>query len=196
MTNSVDAYGGLSTYLSNLAKQHDPAVDVSFSGQIAANGPKPVFFSLPGPDSTDKANLERELAALAARIQYLEAKANVVDHGTFPMTPGEPANSAFLYAPAAVSASRNGGPPGRRGSNKEQRASWVSNWLAAKESNGDGQAPSAELTDEQLNYLRDHVNKQADQIKNQREHIDNLRSEVNQQLSNQNTAFEHGIEAP
>jgi osomolarity two-component system sensor histidine kinase NIK1 len=194
MSTSVESYGGLSTYLSNLAKQHDPAIDGSFSGQIAANGPKAMSFSLPGPDSTDKASVERELAALAARIQYLEAKANVVDHNTFPMTPGEPANSAFLYAPVAVPASRNGGPPGRRGSNKEQRASWVSNWLAAKESNGDGQAPSAELTEEQLNYLRDHVNKQADQIKNQREHIDNLSAEVNKQLSNQNTAFEHGIE--
>ncbi|KAF2788517.1 two-component histidine kinase [Melanomma pulvis-pyrius CBS 109.77] len=195
MSTPVVSYGGLSTYLSNLAKQHDPVHDVSFGGQIAANGPKSISLSLPGPDSPDKANAERELAALAARIQYLEAKANVVDNNTFPMTPGEPANSAFLYAPVATAAaSRNGGPPGRRGSNKEQRASWVSNWLAARESNGDPQAPSAELTDEQLNYLRDHVNKQADQIKNQREHIDNLSAEVNKQLSNQNTAFEHGIE--
>jgi osomolarity two-component system sensor histidine kinase NIK1 len=42
--------------------------------------------------------------------------------------------------------------------------------------------------------LRSPRNKQADQIKNQREHIDNLSSEVNKQLSNQNTAFAHGIE--
>ena len=194
MSTAVGSYAGLSKYLSNLAKQHDPAADVSFSGQIAANGPKSFALALPGPDTPDKADLERELAALTARVQYLEAKANVVDNNTFPMTPGEPANSAFLYSPAATPSSRNGGPLGRRSSNKEQRASWVSNWLAAKETNGDSETASAELTEGQLNYLRDHVNKQADQIKNQREHIDNLSAEVNKQLSSQNTAFEHGIE--
>jgi len=189
-----DTYQGLSNFVRNLASQHDPGLDASFRAQIATNGAKQNAVSLPGPDSADKAALERELAALAARVHYLEAKANVVQNHTFPITPGEPTGAPFLYAPSSVPATRNGSAFGRRGSYKEQRATWVSNWLAAKEPNGDSEAPAAALTEEQLNYLRDHLNKQADQIKNQREHIDNLSAEVNKQLSNQNMAFEHGIE--
>jgi osomolarity two-component system sensor histidine kinase NIK1 len=190
---TAETYQGLAAFVKNLARQHDPAHDASFRAQIAANGVKQSPVALHGPESAEKAALEAELAALAARVQYLEAKANVVDNNTFPMTPGEPTGSQFLYAPS-VSTPRNGSQTGRRGSYKEKRATWVSNWLAAKEPNGDSEAPAAALTEEQLNYLRDHLNKQADQIKNQREHIDNLSSEVNKQLSNQNMAFEHGIE--
>ncbi|KAF2731612.1 two-component osmosensing histidine kinase [Polyplosphaeria fusca] len=193
--SSLETHVAISHFLSNLAKQHDPALDASFGGQIAANGAKANVPTLPGADSAEKSNLEHELAALAARVQYLEAKANVVDNHIFPMTPGEPGvNSPFLHAATPVPAARNGVPPGRRSSTKDQRASWVSNWLAAKESNGDSQAPAAALTEEQLNYLRDHLNKQADQIKNQREHIEDLRAEVTKQLSSNNQAYEHGIE--
>jgi osomolarity two-component system sensor histidine kinase NIK1 len=187
-------YDGLSDFIKNLARHHDPALDASFSAQIAANGAKQNTVALSGPDSVEKAALENELAALAARIEFLEAKANVVDNHTFPMTPNEPSNSPFLYAPTSVPAARMNSQIGRRGSYKEQRATWVSNWLAAKETSGDPDSPAAALTEEQLNYLRDHLNKQADQIKNQREHIDNLSSEVNKQLNNQTMAFEHGIE--
>jgi osomolarity two-component system sensor histidine kinase NIK1 len=188
---STQIYTGLSAFVKNLAQSHDPGLDASFRAQIAANDAKQSPVSLAGPDSPEKAALEQELAALAARVQYLEAKANVVDNHTFPMTPGEPSNAPFLYTASSAPAPRDGGPPDRRGS--EKRATWVRNWLAAKESNGEDK-PAAALTEEQLNYLRDHLNKQADQIKNQREHIDNLSSEVNKQLSNQNTAFAHGIE--
>ncbi|ORY14183.1 hypothetical protein BCR34DRAFT_599382 [Clohesyomyces aquaticus] len=193
---STDTNTAIADFLSNLAKQHDPTLDASFGGQIAANGAKANVIAIPGDDTLEKARLERELAALAARVQYLEAKANVVDNRTFPITPSEPGvNSPFLYNPAAASSPRSAVPPGRRGSHKDQRATWVSNWLAAKESNdGEAQQPTTALTEEQLNYLRDHLNKQADQIKNQREHIDNLSAEVNKQLRNQDIAFGHGIE--
>lgn len=191
---TAETYRGLLDFVTNLARQHDPALDTSVSAQIATNGAKQNTIALSGPESAEKAALQKELAALAARVQYLEAKANVVDNHTFPMTPGEPTNSPFLDAPTSVSTPRNGSQPGRRSSYKEKRATWVSNWLAAKEPNGDSEAPATALTEEQLNYLRDHLNKQADQIKNQREHIDNLSTEVNKQLSNQNMAFEHGIE--
>src|SRR5438045_4316616 len=42
--------------------------------------------ALPGPNGSEKTSLERELSALAARIQYLEAKANAVDNHTLPIT--------------------------------------------------------------------------------------------------------------
>jgi osomolarity two-component system sensor histidine kinase NIK1 len=192
--SSAETHDAIALFISNLAKQHDPVLDASFSGQIAANGAAANAPLLPGPVSADKADLEQELAALAARIQYLEAKANVVDNRTFPITPGEPTNSPFIHASAPNSVSRTRGGAGRRDSTKEQQATWVSSWLAAKETEDGSEAPAAALTEEQLNYLRDHLNKQADQIKNQREHIDNLSNEVNKQLSNQNIAFEHGIE--
>jgi osomolarity two-component system sensor histidine kinase NIK1 len=180
--------------ISNLAKQHDPAGDASFPGAIAVNNSK-TSIQLPGPDSADKGALERELAALAARIQYLEAKASTVNSRNFPITPAEPVTSPFLKT--AIPAPRSAGPLARRisGSHKEQHASWVTNWLSAKESgNGGSETPTAALTEEQLGYLRDHLNKQADQIKNQREHIDNLSQEVNEQIMNQDIAFGHGIE--
>jgi osomolarity two-component system sensor histidine kinase NIK1 len=195
MSSSPELHSALADILSNLAKSHDPSLDASFTGQIAVHGVKANAISLPGPESPDKASVERELSALAARIQYLEAKANVVDNHTFPITPGEPTKGDFLYANAPLPSSRdNNGEaaPGRRAS--KERATWVSNWLASREANGDSEQPSAALTEEQLNYLRDHLNKQADQIKNQREHIDNLSAEVNRQLNNQSLAFEHGIE--
>lgn len=193
--SSPETHVAISDFLSNLAKQHDPSLDASFSGQIAANGAKANALVLPGPDGPEKAGLERELAALASRIQYLEAKANVVDNHIFPMTPGEPGvASPFLYTPSSTPAARNGVAPGRRQSTKDQKASWVSNWLAAKETNGESQTPAAALTEEQLNYLRDHLNKQADQIKNQREHIENLSAEVTKQMSSNNQVLQHGIE--
>lgn len=192
---SAETYSGLAEIIKNLAKQHDPAREPTFSAQIAANGAKSAI-ALPGPPSDEKALLEQELAALCGRIDFLEHKSTaVLNQNTFPITPaGEPQEDGLVYTSGGVPRSTVGPPGhGRRGSNKE-RALWVSNWLAAKEANGDSQAPAAAPTEEQLNYLRDHLNKQADQIKNQREHIDNLSAEVNKQLTNQNMVFEHGIE--
>jgi len=194
---TADTYAGLADFVKNLARQHDPARDASFAAQIAANGAKAAPVSLAGPECAEKAALEKELAALAARIELLEQKSNAVStgQGTLPMTPaGEPTEEGMGYTPAG--AYRGNAVPAshaRRGSNKD-RALWVSNWLAAKESNGDSETPAAALTEQQLSYLRDHLNQQADQIKNQREHIDNLSAEVNKQLTNQNMVFEHGIE--
>jgi osomolarity two-component system sensor histidine kinase NIK1 len=192
---TAETYAGLADFIKNLARHHDPANDPSFGGQIAANGAKATPIALPGPECAEKAALELELAALAARVELLEQKSSVVaDQSTFPMTPaGEPTEEGLVYTPAGALRGSNG-PPGqaRRGSNKD-RALWVSNWLAAKESNNDD-TPAAALTEQQLSYLRDHLNQQADQIRNQREHIDNLSAEVNKQLNHQNMAFEHGIE--
>lgn len=188
---SAETYFGLADVIRNLAKHHDPTREATFTAQIAANGVKNAV-ALPGPACEEKAQLERELAALCARIDFLEHKSSLVtNHNTLPITPaGEPQEDRLVKTP-----STGGAPPAhaRRGS-KTERALWVSNWLAAKEANGDPQSSPPALTEEQLNYLRDHLNKQADQIKNQREHIDNLSAEVNKQLTNQTMVFEHGIE--
>jgi osomolarity two-component system sensor histidine kinase NIK1 len=193
---TAETYAGVADFIKNLARHHDPAGDLSFGAQIAANGAKATPITLAGPESAEKTLLEQELAALAARVELLERKSSVViNQNTFPITPaGEPPEEGLVYTPAGAWRGNNGPPgQGRRGSNKD-RALWVSNWLAAKGSNGESNVPAAALTEQQLSYLRDHLNQQADQIKNQREHIDNLSSEVNKQLNNQNMAFEHGIE--
>lgn len=171
---AAETYSGVAAIIRNLARQHDPARDPSFSAQVSANGAKTAAIALPGPESEEKTQLEHELAALCSRIDFLEQKCNqaAAKPGQFPLTPAQEApEEGVLYTPAG--AIRNSSaPPGqaRRGSNKE-RAIWVSNWLAAKESNGSTEEPAAALTEEQLNYLRVHLNQQADQIRNQREHI-------------------------
>jgi osomolarity two-component system sensor histidine kinase NIK1 len=190
MSSPQELHPSIVRVLRSLAKQHNPPADGAFNGQAA--GLKPIV--LDGSPSEEKADLERELTALQARIDYLEAKAKVVDSHTFPMTPGEPTTSQFVYPNSAPdrSGDESSEQPARRES--RDRATWVNNWLASRETNGTQDVPAAALTEEQLNYLRDHLNKQADQIKNQREHIDNLSAEVNKQLNNQSLAFEHGIE--
>jgi osomolarity two-component system sensor histidine kinase NIK1 len=53
---------------------------------------------LPGADTPAKLDLEREIAALVARVQNLEAKAITVNHQALPDTPNEiGAPSAFVY---------------------------------------------------------------------------------------------------
>lgn len=193
---AAETYAGVADFIKNLARAHDPTRDSSFGAQIAVNGAKATAIALPGSACAEKTQLEQELAALAARIELLEQKSSVaINQNTFPITPaGEPPEDGFTGTSAGPFRGSSG-PPGhvRQGSNKD-RALWVSNWLATKEANGEPEIPAAALTEQQLSYLRDHLNQQADQIKNQREHIDNLSSEVNKQLSNQNMAFEHGIE--
>lgn len=159
-------YSGVASFISNLARQHDPARDSSFSAQIAANGAKTAANSiiLPGPDCLEKTELEKELAALCARVDFLERKSSTATNPeAFPPTPAQEQPDDLAYTPSG--ATRSNGPAGhaRRGSNRE-RAQWVSNWLAAKESNGGTEDPAAALTEEQLNYLRSHLNQQADQV--------------------------------
>jgi osomolarity two-component system sensor histidine kinase NIK1 len=196
---AADTYSGVSAFIRNLARQHDPARDPSFTAQIAANGAKTAANAivLPGPESEEKTRLEQELAALCSRIDFLEHKSSqaVSKPGQFPLTPAqEPFEEGVLYTPAGAIRSSEAPPVhGRRGSNKE-RAIWVSNWLAAKESNGDPEEPPAALTEEQLSYLRVHLNQQADQIKNQREHIGTIYIGYALHLADQHRQPEPGSE--
>jgi osomolarity two-component system sensor histidine kinase NIK1 len=50
---------------------------------------------LPGPDTAEKTELERELAALALRVQQLEARAHSAASTVFPDTPNETADALF-----------------------------------------------------------------------------------------------------
>lgn len=195
-----DTSAALADILSNLAKSHDPRSDTSFQGRIVANGSKATQIRLPGQDSATKRDLEREVSALASRIQLLEARATTNNDRNLPITPGEPGvpPSPFSSDSAVPSPRSQNAPPSQRQASlvsKEQRANWVANWLASKDSNSGNEAfSSTPLSDEHLSYIREHVNKQADQIQSQRDHIENLSDEITQQLKNQDIAFGHGIE--
>lgn len=193
---SYDAIAGI---ISNLAKSHDPSADSSFSGKAVSNGSAAHKILLPGPDDEGKRHLERELAALAGRIQFLEAKANSPAGRAFPLTPSEPTS----IMPFPSDGSNRAAAPlvGRTapGLTRDQKAVWVSNWLASRGDTAaaaaqNGSAQLAPLTEEQLSYLREHVNKQADEIRSQREHIDSLGQEVSSKLRDQDIAVAHGIE--
>ncbi|KAK4962200.1 histidine kinase osmosensor, partial [Elasticomyces elasticus] len=168
--------------LSNLAKQYSPLEDYAFPSRGAVNGIKAV--SLPGPDTIAKKTLERELCALATRIQYLEAKASS-GNSSLPITPNEPLHSAFPSEnDGSSSKCDNSIPRGRS-------TSWVNSLLARRESaEGEHASQTRQLTEEQLGHLRDHVEKQAKEIKSQREYIDN----INVQLSVQQQATEQALD--
>ncbi|KAF2758601.1 two-component histidine kinase [Pseudovirgaria hyperparasitica] len=182
--------------LSNLAKSHDPSQDTTFSGRIAANGTRQSKIQLPGPDDPEKQTLERELSKLAARISYLEAKANAVNERAFPLTPSEPLSSPFNPDTSAISG--RSAPPAftrsQTGATKEQKAQWVSNWLASRDEADQPPSQVTALTEEQLSYLRDHVSKQAEQIRSQREHIEELHNEVKTTLESQNREVKESVD--
>jgi osomolarity two-component system, sensor histidine kinase NIK1 len=187
--------------LANLAKQYDPLEDASFRGQVATNGLRENAVTLPGADTVGKQTLERELSHLAARIQYLEAKANASSPHVFPMTPNETGIATPFNPDSPARASRQvSAAPARQnsGSNKDSRTNWVTNLLASRESaNGDGPAQMTQLTKEQLGYLRDHVHRQAEQIKTQRETIESVSAQLSEQQRETARALgglEHGME--
>ncbi|KAF2719822.1 hypothetical protein K431DRAFT_227738 [Polychaeton citri CBS 116435] len=164
--------------LANFAKQYTPHDDPSFPAGAIANGLKATRVTLPGDDTIEKRTLERELSGLAARIQYLEAKA-ASGTSSLPMTPNEPLQSAF-GSEGAASPRSSGILP------RQRSASWVNNLLAK----GDGDHKSRHLTDEQLESLRDHVDQQAEEIKSQRDFI----SEITTQLTKQQEATKMALD--
>lgn len=122
--------------------------------------------SLPGSDSATKRSLEIELAALAARIRYLEDKASTINGHALPDTPNETGDSASPFgANTSVLPVRNGNPaPNRSGPGSvsgSARTNHVSSLLAIRQ-NG------RTFSEEDLAHLREHVERQAEEIKSQK----------------------------
>lgn len=159
---------GVARVLSNLAKQYAPLEELSFPAFAVANGAKSSRISLPGEDTVEKRTLERELAALAARIQFLEIKA-ASGTASLPITPNEPLSSAFPNDAASSSRPMSAVTP-----RQQRSASWVNSLLA--KSNGD--VHPRQLTEEQFNVLREHIDQQAQEIRSQREFIDAIKDNL------------------
>jgi len=205
---SNDTFSPVASIISQLAKQHDPASDLTFRSQVAANGAnKANKIRLPGADTAEKENLESELSALASRVQFLEAKAAFSDTN-FPITPGELGlTSPFPVdnngQPLERPTSRPGSVPSRTSSSAQQsesRATWVRNWLASRNEAPSPRSdpkdePMLQLSERQMGYLRDHVNKQAGQIDEQRKQIEELSLNVHRQQEDLPRALDIGAES-
>lgn len=172
---AADDYSAdLANIVAGLATRYNPSADHTFTTRFALDRTKVAKIALPGADSSEKQSLERELNALAARIEYLEAKAYSSSQASLPITPSEPESSPFAS---------QGGTPGRAQNTSEtprpRSASLVNQLLTKKESpNGDA---AHQLTEEQLQILREHVEEQATQIKSQSEYIDSINDKLEQQ---------------
>lgn len=170
-----EPYAALAGVLSNLGKQYNPINDDSFRSRVAANSTKFNQISLPGPDSQGKKVLEKEIAALASRIQYLENKVTATT-ASLPITPSEPLSSAFPSEAGSPVSSRSAASTLPR-----PRSSSLVNSLLARSETAKGEQVPRQLTEEELGLLRDHVDKQSEQIREQKEYIDNINETLQQQ---------------
>lgn len=166
----------VASILSNFAKQYTPLDEHSFPAKVIANGTKNRQITLPGEDTVERRTLERELTALATRIQFLEAKA-ASGTSSLPVTPNEPQSSAFGAAAAAdlPTSPRSG----KDAAPRQRTTSWVNSLLAKNE----GEAHTRQLTEEQFAFLREHIDQQAAEIRSQRDFIDGITSQLNHQQS-------------
>jgi len=151
------------------------------------NGVPPPKICLPGDENPTKRSLEKELSALALRIQFLEAKASTVDHRGLPNTPNEIGLASSPFGGNGSSAtSRNvSSLPVRHGS-ASSRSARVSNLLAVRETGDDGRRSFSE---EELGQLRDHVQKQAEEIRSQKETIMSVSERLDEQQKQTARAF-------
>ncbi|GAB7351728.1 hypothetical protein MBLNU459_g2314t2 [Dothideomycetes sp. NU459] len=170
-----EPYAALASVLSNLGKHYIPIDDDTFRSRVAANSVKINQVQLPGPESHGKKVLEREIAALASRIQYLENKVTVTT-ASLPITPSEPLASAFPSEALSPVSSRGG-----IASTPRPRSSSLVNSLLARSESVRGEQIPRQLTGEELGFLRDHVDKQSEQIREQKEYIDSINVKLQQQ---------------
>lgn len=114
---------------------------------------------LPGPKSADKAELERELAALVLRVQQLEARANSATANVFPDTPNETADALFADD---KSRTRTKYPPN---------------------------LPRNGFIDEALEGLREHVDDQSKLLDSQRQELAGVNAQLLEQKQLQEKAL-------
>ena len=174
-----DTSAAVASILSNLAKQYTPLDEDSFRESAIANGIKSPRISLPGENTIEKQTLERELTALASRIQLLEARA-ATGTNSLPITPNEPTSSPFIQIDTPVTPQTSSNAP------RQRAVSWVNTLLGR----GDGESQHRQLTEEHLTSLRDMFEQQETEIRTQREHIEEIESQMEQQQTATKQALE------
>lgn len=150
---------------------------ISSRTSSSSNGLTLPTYKLPGAATSTKNAFEVEIAALQRRIQYLEARADAVGQ-SLPDTPGEVqrptspfTKSASLPSPNADGSTST--PNGRviRQPSITNRAVRLSNLLAARDPQMTERDPERMVSEDDISYLREHVEKQAEEIKTQRDTI-------------------------
>ncbi|KAJ4297165.1 histidine kinase osmosensor [Collariella sp. IMI 366227] len=114
---------------------------------------------LPGPDTTEKTELERELAGLVLRIQQLEARANSNTANIFPDTPNETAETLFA-------------------DNENHAGSRYSTII-----------PQNGFNEATLEGLREHVDDQSKLLDSQRQELDGVNAQLLEQKQLQEKAL-------
>jgi osomolarity two-component system, sensor histidine kinase NIK1 len=149
-----------------------------------------------GPRSPAKDNLELELFALSQRIQYLESRASTANQN-LPATPNEFPNPASPFARSEDNKAQNapttniepGRAPGRQAS-ISNRSLRVNNLLAARDTRSGEMDTVRTVTEDDISYLREHVQKQAEQIKSQKETIADISKGLHESDQKAKLAFQ------
>jgi osomolarity two-component system sensor histidine kinase NIK1 len=182
------------TILQSLARGSSgshPSLYNSPPSNLALNGAEISKFTLPGEDSAAKQAFENELSALARRIKYLESKADNV-HQTLPATPNElslPTSPFDSKGIPPITRHSSAGAPLTRNGSTTLRPSRISDLLAARITNGDSNAQARTVSEEDIDYLREHVQRQAEEIKTQKAVIANVSEELQEQQEQTNRAL-------
>ena len=130
---------------------------------------------LPGASTAAKEAFENELNALIQRIHYLESRAEVVHH-SLPETPGEIQNSGSPFRTSDPRDNYSRQSSDQRSSIQSMssnRSKRVTNLLAARDQPQDHQEDRT-VSEDDISYLREHVEKQADEIASQRQTISDI----------------------
>lgn len=139
-------------------------------------------FHLPGPNSPAKEALERELAALASRVQRLEARASISHAPVFPDTPNETVE--LMFGDESSSPTSNNGKPHMRSTKMTP--------VPVYRGTGTDERPIktlVPLTDEALEGLREHIDDQSKLLDNQRQELTNVNAQLVEQKHLQERAL-------
>lgn len=164
------------------------AGDANAASTHRAPGGKPI--ELPGKETPEKIALERELAALAARIHALETKAYSSGIATyFPDTPNETTDSVF----GDDSASSPSGP-GRDAAAKPKPTSTSTSTSNSTSTSRNGAGAATEetaprLSDEALEGLREHVVDQSKLLDSQKQELAGVKAQLLEQEQLQEKAL-------
>ena len=147
-----------------------------FASHLEQNGDA---LSLPGISGPAKDNLEAELLALASRVRYLEQRAEVVTK-SLPDTPGEVVTPASPLAKPLDQRSTSSTASTDSNSTRPERQQSVStdsrrihSLLAARNAQLRTDSERS-VSEEDVSFLREHINSQADQIRTQKKLIDEI----------------------
>ena len=164
-----ETFAAATAIIRDLAKTSTPAYD-SPTFNLQARNENILHrgkITLPGSDNPSKCALETELASLAYRIQYLEAKANTISHQSLPDTPSEWNGPTSPFDPRLYNGQPRSGPSGpiRQGSaSSATRNGRLSSILPLR-------AGSRALNEEASSQIQEA----AEQIDNHLSHIQSLK---------------------